>query len=58
MLILRSVALSVDFEVCGSYFEVCGFSVLNMLLAPTQSADNLCHFFTILCENENFPISN
>ena len=33
---------------------------LNILtiLAPTQSADNLFHSFTILCENENFLISS
>ena len=28
------------------------------LLAPTQSADNLFHSFTVLCENENFLISS
>ena len=28
------------------------------LLAPTQSADNLFHSFTVLCENENFIISS
>ena len=28
------------------------------LLAPTQSADNLFHSFTILCENEYFLISS
>ena len=28
------------------------------LLAPTQSADNLFHSFTILWENENFLISS
>ena len=28
------------------------------LLAPTQSADNLFHSFTVLCENENCLISS
>ena len=28
------------------------------LLAPTQSADNLFHSFTVLFENENFLISS
>ena len=28
------------------------------LLAPTQLADNMFHLFTVLCENENFLISN
>ena len=28
------------------------------LLAPTQSADNLFHSFTVLCENENVLISS
>ena len=28
------------------------------LLAPTQSADNLFHSFTVLCENENVLVSN
>ena len=28
------------------------------LLAPTQSADNLFHSFTVLCENGNFLISS
>ena len=27
------------------------------LLAPTQSAENLLHSFTVLCENENVLIS-
>ena len=28
------------------------------LLAPTQSADNLFHSFTVLCEYENYLISS
>ena len=28
------------------------------LLAPIQSADNMFHSFTVLCENENFLISS
>ena len=33
------------------------FNILT-LLAPIQSADNLFHSFTILCENDNLLISS
>ena len=39
--------------ICRFFF----YSILT-ILGPTQSADNLFHSFTVLCENENFLISN
>ena len=40
--------------------EICVNLVLNifMLLAVTQSVDNVFHSFMVLCENEYFLISN
>jgi hypothetical protein len=40
-----------------TYREYINSTILT-LLAPTQSADNLFHSFTVLCENENFLISS
>ena len=39
---------------------ICQFYFLNILtlLAPTQSADNMFHSFTVLCKNEKFLISS
>ena len=39
------------------YMSILFLNILT-LLALTQSADNLFHSFTVLCENENFLISN
>ena len=39
------------------YMSILFLNILT-LLAPTQSADNLFHSFTILWENENFLISS
>ena len=39
------------------YMSILFLNILT-LLAPTQSADNLFHSFTVLCENENFLISS
>ena len=39
------------------YMSILFLNILT-LLAPTQSADNLFHSFSVLCENENFIISS
>ena len=39
------------------YMSILLLNILT-LLAPTQSADNLFHSFTVLCEHENVLISS